>query len=64
MLRVVLVAKLVILGVSSSRSLILALYTTFLTIPFFTASFSLLKSVGTDTNLLTSNLSTLLFSIA
>ena len=33
----------------------------FLTAPFFTTSFSLLKSTGTGTNLSTSNLSTLLF---
>ena len=50
-----LVAKLVISGILSSLFLILALYTSLLTTP------SLLKSTGTGTNLLTPNLSTLLF---
>ena len=36
----------------------LELHTSFITIPFFTASLSLLKSTGASTNLLTYNLST------
>ena len=59
-LRTELVAKLIILGILSSISLILASYTSFLTTSFFTTSLSLLKSVGTDAYLSTSNLSTLL----
>ena len=62
-LRTELVAKLIILGILSSISLILASYTSFLTTSFFTASLSLLKSVGTDAYLSTSNLSTLLFKL-
>ena len=59
-LSVVLVAKLVILGILSSISLILALYTFFfLTTSFFTALLNLLKSTGTGTYLSTSNLCTL-----
>ena len=60
-LRVVLVAKLVISGILSSISLILALYTAFLATSFFTILLSLLKSLGTCTNLSTSKLSTFLF---
>ena len=56
-LRVVLVAKLVISGILSSIFFILALYTSFLTTSFFTASLSLLKSGRTGTNLSTSSLS-------
>ena len=52
-----LVAKLVISGILSSLFLILALYTSLLTTP------SLLKSTETGTNLLTPNLSTLLFKL-
>ena len=58
LLRVVLIAKLVILDILSSIFLMLALYT-----PFFTTSLSLLKSTGTGTHLSTSNLSTLLFKL-
>ena len=47
LVRVVLVAKLVISGTLSSIFFILALYTSFLTTSFFTASLSLLKSTGT-----------------
>ena len=43
--------------------LILALCTSFLTTSFYTTSISLLKSTGADTNLSTSNLSTLLFKL-
>ena len=49
-LRVVLVAKLGISGISSSAFSILALYTSLLTTSFFIASLSLLKSTGTGTN--------------
>ena len=62
-LRIVLVPKLVILAISSSIFLILALYSVFLTNSFFTTLLSLLKSTGTDANLLTSTLSTLLFKL-
>ena len=55
---------LVILGILSLKFLILALYTSFSTTQFFTASLSLLKSTGTGTNLSTSNLSTLDFKLA
>ena len=55
---------LVILGILSLTFLILELYTSFSTTPFFTASLSLLKSTGTGTNLSTSNLSTLDFKLA
>ena len=58
---VFLVPKLVISGILSSIFITLALYTSFLTTSFFTASLSLLKSTGTGTNLSTFNLSTLLF---
>ena len=60
---VVLVAKLVISDILSSIFFILALYTYFSTTSFFTTSLSLLKSTGTGTNLLTSNLSTLFFNL-
>ena len=40
-----------------------SLHSVFLTISFFTASLSLLKSTGAGTNLSTSNLSTLLFKL-
>ena len=50
-LRVVLVAQLVILGILSSISLILASDTSFLTTSFFTTSHSLRKSTRTDFNL-------------
>ena len=49
-LRIALVAKSVISGILSSISLILALYTSFLTTPFFTTSLSLLKSTRGGTN--------------
>ena len=62
-LRVVLVAKFVISCILSSIFFILALYKSFLMTPFFATSLSLLKSTGTGTNLLTSNLSTLLFKL-
>ena len=62
-LRVVLVAKLVILGILSSIFLILALYTSSLTTLSFTASLRLLTSKGTGTNLSKSNLSTLLYKL-
>ena len=53
--------KLVILDVLSSIFLILALHTYLLTTSFFTTSLSLLKSIGTGTNLSTPNLSNLVF---
>ena len=53
--RVVLVAKFVISGILSSIFFILALYSSFLTTPFFITSFNLLTSTGTGTNLSTSN---------
>ena len=59
-LRVVLIAKLVTSSILSSISLILALYTSFLTTSFFTTSLSLLKSTETGLNLSTCDLSTLL----
>ena len=62
-LRVVFVTKLVISGILSSIFLILALYTSFLTTLFFTASLRLLTSKGTGTNLSKSNLSTLLYKL-
>ena len=62
-LKEALVTKLVISGILSPISLILALYTSFLATSFFTTSLSLLKSTGTGTNLSTSNLSTLLFKL-
>ena len=62
-LRTALVGKLVILGISSSIILILALYKSFLILSFLTTSLSLLKSTGTGTNLSTSNLSTLLLKL-
>ena len=60
-LRVVLVAKFVISGILSSIFFILALYSVFLTIPFFTTLLSLLKSTGVVSNFPISNLSSLLF---
>ena len=60
-LRVVLVAKLEISDVLSSICFyhqdvfILASYTSFLTTSFFTTLLSLLKSTGTDTNLVLDN---------
>ena len=57
-LREALVAKLVIPGILSSTFFILAC---FFKTSFFTASLSLLKSIGIGTNLSTSSLSTLLF---
>ena len=62
-LRIVLVAKLVISGIPSSISLILALYTSLVTTSVFTTSLGLLKSTGAGTNLPTSNLSTLLLKL-
>ena len=59
-LRVVLVAKLVMSGILSSKFFILALYTSFLTKSFFTTALTLLKSTGTDTNL---SKSTLLYKL-
>ena len=47
----------------SEMFLILALCTSFLMTSFYTTSISLLKSTGADTNLSTSNLSTLLFKL-
>ena len=60
-LKVVLVGKLLISGILSSIFLIVASYASFLTIPFFTTSLSLLKPTETDTNLSTSNSSTFYF---
>ena len=62
-LRVVLVAKLVILRVLFSIFFILALYTTFLTTSIFTTSLSLLKPTRAGTNLLTCYSSILLFKL-
>ena len=62
-LRVLLVAKLVISGILSSIFFILALYTSFLTMSFFIALLSLLKSTGTGTNLPILNLSTWPFKL-
>ena len=59
----ILVAKLIMSGTSSSIFFILALYILFLTTSFFTASLNLIKSTGTGTNLSTSNLSNLLFKL-
>ena len=50
-LRMVLVAKIVISSILSSISLILSLYSVFLTTSFFTTLLSLLKSTGTGANL-------------
>ena len=50
-LRVVLVAKLVILGILSSMLLILTLYRSYLKTSLFTTWLSLLQSTGTGTNL-------------
>ena len=63
-LRVVLVAKLVILSILSLKRFILAPYTSFLTTSFFATSLSLLQSTGTGTNLSASNLSTLYSKLA
>ena len=63
-LRIVLVAKLIISGILSLIFLILALYTPFLTISFFTTSLSLLKSTGIDANLSTSFFIYFIFQIA
>ena len=57
--RAVVVAKLVIPGILFAMFLILVLYTFFLTRSFFPTSLSLLKSTGTVSNLLASNLSIL-----
>ena len=54
-LREALVAKLVISGILSSIVLILAIYTSFLTTSFFTASLNLVKSTRTGISLSTSN---------
>ena len=62
-LRIVLVTKLVISGILSSIFVIFALYTSFLTTLFFTASLSLLKSTILDINLSISYLSNLLFKL-
>ena len=56
-------SKLVISGILSSIFFILTLYTSFLTTSIFTTSLSLLKSTGTGTYLLTSDLSTLIFKL-
>ena len=56
-------AKLVISGILSSIVVTLALYTSFLTTSFYTTSLSLRKSTGTVTNILASNLSSLLFKL-
>ena len=56
-------AKIVISGISSSISLTLALYTSFLTASFFTKSLSLFKSTRTGTSLSTSNLFTSFFEL-
>ena len=58
----VVVAKLVMSGILSSISFVLALYISFLT-TFFTTSLNLLKLTGTGNNLSTSNLPTLLFKL-
>ena len=50
------VAKLVILDILSSISLILVLYTSFLATSFFTTLLTLLKLVGTGTHLSKFNL--------
>ena len=62
--REALVAKLVISGILSSISLILALHISFLGTSFFTTSLNLLISTGTGTNLSTSNSSTFTFQIS
>ena len=62
-LRVVLVAMLLISGILSSISLILALYSVFLTTSFFTTSLSLLKSTGVVSNFLIFSLSILFFKL-
>ena len=62
-LRIVLVAKWLISGISSSI-LIFALYSGFLKTSFLTTLLNLLKSTGTGTNLLISNLSTSSFRLA
>ena len=62
-LRVVLVAKLLILGILSSMLLILTLYTSYLKTSLFTAWLSLLKSTGTGTNLSASSFIYLIFKL-
>ena len=62
-LRAAAAAKLLILGILSSISLMLALYTSFLTTSFFTTLLSLLKSTETGTNLSTSNLFTVILKL-
>ena len=62
-LRIVLVAKLLISGISSSILFILALYSVFLTISFLIKLLNLLKSTGTGTNLLISSLSSLVLKL-
>ena len=60
MLRKVLVAKLVVSGILSSISFILASYTSFLTTSVFAKCLSLLKSTKTGTDSSTPTLSILL----
>ena len=62
-LREALVPTLVISGILSSMFLILPLYTSFLTTPFFTTSLTLIKPTGKGTNLSLSNLSALLLKL-
>ena len=62
-LRIVLLAKLVILGFLSSIFLILALYAAFLATSFFTALLSLLKSTEAGANLLITDFYILLFKL-
>ena len=62
-LGVVLVPKLVISGILSSISLILALYSVFLATSLFTTSLSLPKSTGIVSNFPISSLSHLLFKL-
>ena len=59
----VLVANLVVSGILSSIFFILALYTSFLTTSFFSASLKLLKSIGVVSNFPMSSLSALLFKL-
>ena len=60
---VVVVTKLVISGILSSKSLISVLYSVFLTTSFFTTSHSLIKSTGVVSDFPIFNLSTLRFKL-
>ena len=62
-LRVVLLPTLVMSGILSSIFFNLALYESFLATSVFIIPLSLLKSTGKGANLLTANLSTLLFKL-